>query len=100
MKPEVAKIVDTELKRFGADLNLSDVQKSQLKTALERAQERLEDIRANNPDVTRADVIAKLKEVRDSLRERVVNFFTPEQLAKWDAEVAKAKTFLGYTMQN
>ena len=29
------------------------------------------------------------------VRERVVQFFTPEQLAKWDAEVAKAKTFLG-----
>ena len=100
MKPEVAKIVETELKRFGADLNLSDVQKSQLKTALERAQERLENIRANNPDVTRADVIAKLKEVRGSLRERVVNFFTPEQLAKWDAEVAKAKTFLGHTVNS
>jgi hypothetical protein len=27
--------------------------------------------------------------------ERVVKFLTPEQLTKWDAEVAKAKTFLG-----
>ena len=99
MKPEVAKIVETELKRFGADLNLSDTQKTQLKTALERAQERLDEIRANHPDVTRADVIAKLAEVRGSLRERVENFFTPEQLAKWDAEVAKARTFLGYDLQ-
>ena len=52
-------------------------------------------IRAANPDLTRADVVAKIVEARDSLRARVVNFFTPEQLAKWDAEVAKAKTFLG-----
>jgi hypothetical protein len=29
----------------------------------------------------------------------VVKFFTPEQLVKWDAEVAKAKTFLGQTVK-
>jgi len=32
---------------------------------------------------------------RSTARERVVQFFTPEQLAKWGAEVAKAKTVLG-----
>src|SRR5215471_21509780 len=96
MKPEVARIVEPELRRFAADLNLSDAQKSQLQTALENARERMDEIRAKNPDVTRADVIAKLQEVRGSLRERVVKFFTPDQLAKWDAEVTKAKTFLGH----
>jgi Spy/CpxP family protein refolding chaperone len=95
MKPETAQIVETELRRFAADLNLTDAQKAQLKTGLENAQKRLEEIRAQNPDVTRADVIAKIIEARASLRERVVNFLTPEQLTKWDAEVAKAKTFLG-----
>ena len=97
MKPEVAKIVEPELRRFAADLNLSDAQKAQLQTALENARERLDEIRAKNPDVTRADVNAKFQEVRGSLRERVVKFFTPDQLAKWDAEVAKARTFLGHT---
>jgi len=97
MKPEVARIVEPELRRFAADLNLSDAQKAQLQTALENARERMDEIRSKNPDVTRADVIAKLQEVRGSLRERVVKFFTPDQLAKWDAEVAKAKTFLGHT---
>jgi hypothetical protein len=99
MKPEVAKIVDTELRQFAADLNLSDAQKAQLKTALENAREKMDDIRANNPDVTRADVIAKLREQRGAIRERVVAFFTPEQLAKWDAGVAKAKTFLGHNVE-
>src|SRR5262244_364515 len=97
MKPEVAKIVEPELRRFAADLNLSDAQKAQLQTALETARERLDEIRAKNTDVTRADVIAKFQEVRGSLRERVVKFFTPDQLAKWDAEVSKARTFLGHT---
>ena len=95
MKPERAQIIETELRRFASDLNLSDDQKAQLKTGLENAHTRLEEIRAANPDLTRADVVAKIAEARDSLRARVVNFFTPEQLAKWDAEVAKAKTFLG-----
>jgi hypothetical protein len=33
---------------------------------------------------------------RAALRQRLVNFLTPEQLAKWDTEVAKAKEFLGH----
>src|SRR5262245_66495588 len=99
MKPEAAKTVETELKRIVADLNLSDAQKAQLKTGLENAQERLEEIREKHPDVTRADVIAKIIEQRDSLRQRVVKFLTPEQLTKWDAEVAKARTFLGINVK-
>ena len=99
MKPETAKIVETQLKQFAADLNLSDAQKAQLKTGLENAREKLDQIRQNHPDVTRADVIAKFQAERTALRERVVKFFTPEQLAKWDAGVARAKTFLGETIE-
>src|SRR5262245_11927267 len=98
MKPEVAKVVETELKRFATELNLSDSQKTQLKTVLENAGERMDAIREKFNDVTKPEVIAKLKEVRTSLRERVEKFFTPEQLTKWDAGIAKAKNFLGYTL--
>jgi len=97
LSPEAMEAVQSELRRFAADLNLSEDQKTRLKAALEGARERLDDIRKAHPDVTRADVIAKLKEVRGPLRERVVAFLTPEQLTKWDAEVAKAKAFLGYS---
>ena len=100
MKPEVAKVVEAELKRFAADLKLSDSQKTQLKTVLENAGDRMDAIREKHPDVKKPDVIAKLKEVRSSLRERVEKFFTPEQLAKWDAGIAKAKTFLGHTVSS
>ena len=31
-------------------------------------------------------------------RQRVVNFLNPDQLKTWDAEVAKAKEFLGQRM--
>ena len=96
LSPEAAEAVQSELKRFAADLNLSEDQKTQLKSALENAREKLDEIRKNNPDITRADVVEKLKGARAPLRERVEAFLTPEQLTKWDAEVAKAKAFLGY----
>ena len=99
MNAETRQIVETELKRFAVDLNLSDEQKAQLKTGLETAREKLDEAREKNPNLTRADVLAKLMAERSTLRERVVKFFTPEQLAKWDAEVAKAKTFLGLAAQ-
>ena len=95
MNAETRQIVETELKRFAVDLNLSDEQKAQLKTGLETAREKLDEAREKNPNLTRADILAKLVAERSTVRERVVKFVTPEQLAKWDAEVAKAKTVLG-----
>jgi hypothetical protein len=92
------KIVD-EVKRFAADLKLSDSQKTQLHTWFEKAEDRIEEIRKEHPDVTRADVIKKLAAARDQIREHLVNFLTPEQLTKWDAEISKARTFLGHPMK-
>jgi Spy/CpxP family protein refolding chaperone len=100
MRAQLIEVVETELKRFAADLNLTDAQKAQLKTALENAHEKIDEIRAKNPNVSRADVVAKLKEHRSEIRERVVKFLTPEQLTKWDAEVTKAKTFLGESVES
>jgi protein CpxP len=95
ISPEAKEAVAAELKRFAATLNLSEDQKTQLHTSLEQAREKLDEVRKYNPDLTTADAIAKLKSVRGAARERVVKFLTPEQLTKWDAEIAKAKTFLG-----
>ena len=49
--------------------------------------------------MTRADVIKKLVAAQDQIREHIVAFLNPEQLKKWDAEMAKARTFLGHPMQ-
>ena len=87
--------VATELKRFAGDLNLTNEQKEKLHTALAEAREKVGDYLRNNPNTTKADIIAKVKANRDEIRQRVVNFLTPEQLSKWDSEVAKAKEFLG-----
>jgi len=87
--------VATELKRFAGDLNLTDEQKEKLHAALAEARERVGEYLRNNPNTTKADIIAKVRAHRDEIRQRVVNFLSPEQLSKWDSEIAKAKEFLG-----
>jgi protein CpxP len=92
------KLID-EVQRFAAALKLSESQRAQLHMACERAEDRIQQIRKENPDVTRVDVVRKLAGARDQIRDHVVTFLTPEQLNKWDAEISKARTFLGHPMQ-
>jgi protein CpxP len=87
--------VATELKRFAEDLKLNDDQKEKLHAALAEGREKVGEYLKNNPKTTKADIIAKVKAHRAEIRQRVVNFLSPEQLTKWDSEVAKAKEFLG-----
>jgi periplasmic protein CpxP/Spy len=93
-----AEAVTTELKRFAQELNLSDTQKDQLKTYLTDKQAKLQEFMQQNPNISRKDLIQTIASIRSSLREQVVKFLTPQQLAKWDAEVAKAKEFLGQNL--
>ena len=97
LTPETREAIKTEVQTFGTSMNLSDEQKARLKTALEGARERIEEYKKAHPDVSRADIATKAKEARPQIRERLTAFLTPEQLKTWDAEVAKAKSFLGYT---
>ena len=87
--------VATELKRFAGDLNLTDEQKEKLQAALAEGREKVGEYLRNNPNTTKADIIAKVKANREEIRQRVVKFLSPEQLSKWDSEIAKAKEFLG-----
>ena len=87
-----------ELKRIGADLNLSDEQKQKLQAFMTEASEKVQEFKEQNPNASRADILRKVMDNRQALRERLVNFLTPEQLAKWDAEVARAKDFLGHKL--
>jgi periplasmic protein CpxP/Spy len=91
--------VATELKRFAGDLNLTEEQKAKLSTALTEGRETVGEYLKNNPGTTRADIIAKVKAHRDEIRQRVVKFLTPEQLTKWDNEIAKGKEFLGQKLE-
>ena len=87
--------VATELKRVAGDLNLTDDQKEKLHAALAEGREKVGEYLKNNPNATKADIIAKVKAHRDEIRQRVVKFLSPEQLTKWDSEIAKGREFLG-----
>jgi anti-sigma regulatory factor (Ser/Thr protein kinase) len=95
LSTEEREQVATELKRFASDLNLTDDQKEKLRVALTEAREKIAEYLQQNPNTTKTDVITKVVANRDAIRQRVVNFLSPEQLEKWDAEKAKAKDFLG-----
>ena len=98
LTPEQRNQVAAELKRFGADLKLTDEQKSKLQDFLGEARTKVAEYRQANPTATRADIIKQVAANRDQLRQRLVNFLDPQQLTKWDAEVSKAKEFLGEHM--
>jgi len=87
--------VAAELKCFASDLNLTDDQKEKLRVALTEAREKIAEYMQQNPNTTKAEVISKVVANRDAIRQRVVNFLSPEQLKKWDDEKAKAVDFLG-----
>jgi len=95
ISPEVREQVANELKQFAGDLNLSDDQKEKLRGFLSEARERVDEYRKQNPNATNQDLVRKVAENRNDIRERLTKFLTPEQLTKWDAGVAKAKDFLG-----
>jgi hypothetical protein len=96
LTPESREQIATELRRFAGDLNLTDEQKEKLKTALAEGREKVVAYMKAHPDTTKAEVVAKVKEHRGEIHERIAKFLDPEQLGKWDAEVAKAKEFLGH----
>ena len=95
LTPEQRNQVAAELKRFATDLNLSDDQKEKLQGFLSEAHAKVADYLRANPQAKKADVVKEVAAHRDELRQRLVNFLNPDQLKKWDTEVAKAKEFLG-----
>ena len=95
LTPELRDAITSELKRFGADLNLSDDQKQKLQTFMTEASEKLQEYKQQNPNASKEDLIKKIAENRASIRQRLVSFLTPDQLTKWDSEMTKAKEFLG-----
>ena len=88
--------VVSELKRIGAGLNLSEEQKQKVQDFMTEASERLQEYKQQNPNASRDDLIKKVNDNRANLRQRLENFLSPEQLTKWDAEIAKAKEFVGH----
>lgn len=95
LTPEQQNTVASELKKFASDLNLSEEQKGKLHDFMSETAEKLHEYKQQNPNASKEDLIKKVADNRATIRQRLVNFLTPEQLTKWDAEAAKAKEFLG-----
>jgi hypothetical protein len=100
MTVEQREQVATELKRFAADLNLSNEQREKLQSALAEGRESVGEYLKTHPNTTKAEMVAKVKEHRGEIHDRVAKFLNPEQLGKWDSEVAKAKEFLGQKLDS
>jgi transposase-like protein len=100
MTAESREQVVTELKRFGADLNLTEDQKERLHSALAEWREKVGEYMKSHPNTTKAEIVAKVKEHRGEVHERIAKFLDPAQLSKWDNEVAKAKEFLGQKLDS
>ena len=94
MTPDELNNLAVELKRLGSELNLSDQQKDQLKSFLSDKYEKFQEYKKQNPNVSKEDIAQYLSKNRAVGREKLEKFLTPDQLAKWDAEMAKAKDFL------
>jgi len=94
MTPDELNNLAVELKRLGGELNLSDEQKDKLKTFLTEKYEKLQEYRKQNPNVSKEDIAQYVAKNRNAGREKLEQFLTPEQLTKFDAEVAKAKDFI------
>jgi periplasmic protein CpxP/Spy len=100
MTTEYREQVATELKRFAADLQLTEEQKEKIHTALAEGREKIGEYMKAHPSTTKAEIVAKVKEHRGAIHQRVAAFLNPEQLSKWDNEVAKAKEFLGQRLDS
>jgi len=59
------------------------------------ASEKVQEYKQQNPNASREDLLKKVAENRTAIGQRLVNFLTPDQLTKWNAEISKAKEFLG-----
>jgi protein CpxP len=94
MTPQKTDAVASELKRFTPELDLAESQKEQLKTHLTSTHVKLQHYLQQNPSPQ--EIAEKISSLRASIRQQIVKFLTPHQLTKWDAEVAKAKEFLGH----
>jgi hypothetical protein len=95
LSDEQGQAIRNELKRFAGDINLSDEQKTKLHERLAFAAGRLHEYKKSHPEVTRQDIVKAVGSHRAELRQGLERFLNPEQLKKWDAEVSKAKEFLG-----
>jgi hypothetical protein len=98
LTPEQRSQVVAEAGRFASSLHLSNDQKEKLQTAFTDARSKVGDYLKDHPNITKGDIAKQVAGQRNQIRQRVANFLTPEQMKMWDAEIVKAKEFLGQNL--
>ena len=93
MTPE--QIVEVEINRFSAAINLSEAQKVHLTKYLNGEYAELLAFMRKNPGISRDDLLQRLDIILSTCRDQVTAYLTPGQLAAWDVEMEKAKQLLG-----
>jgi hypothetical protein len=98
LTPEQRNQVVAEAGKFATDLHLSNDQKEKRQNAFRDARSKVGDYLKDHPDITKADIAKQVAGQRDQIRQRAMGFLNPDQMKMWDAEIAKAKEFLGQNM--
>ena len=98
LTPEQRSQVIAEAGRFATNLHLSNDQKEKLQSAFTDARSKVGDYLKDHPNITKADIAKQVAGQRDQIRQRMAGLLTPDQMKMWDAEMAKAKEFLGQNM--
>lgn len=70
------------------DLNLSEDQKTKLKTVLEEQQTKMQEVR-KDASLSQEDKRAKVKEIREGTQAKVKEILTPEQMTKWQEHMKR-----------
>ena len=60
LTPELRDSITDELKRIGADLNLSDDQKQKVQAFMTEASEKLQEYKQQNPNASKEDLIRRV----------------------------------------
>ena len=94
LSSEQTKKLTDELTRFKNDLQLTPDQVGKMKPILGEQMSQLQALKGS-PGLSKQDKIAKFNDIRKAGYEQIKQVLTPDQLTKWDAEMAKAKKFLG-----
>ena len=90
LTPAQQKKVSDELKRFGADLNLSPTQKDQMRSILGDQISQTSAVRKDS-SLSQSEKAAKIAEIRNAQHVKIAGVLSPDQLQKWDVEAAKAR---------
>ena len=84
VKPERRIFSDRadRLQQIAEQLKLTDGQKEKLKGILQEEAKKIRELRLNK-ELSRQDRVARLKEIRKEMLDKIKPILTPEQLEKW-----------------